>query len=153
MAYQYKTFNPNESKIAKELLNMPINTLLNRYLKKKSEKPTKYFAAFKEEINRVDDEEYLINPYLWTMAGSNTNYVATMVYNSASQLIKMGYELKMENVVRDLDRFFGEHKTVVNKISNETPVQQISKEISHFYVTYIMSERIIKTLETAIKPE
>ncbi len=147
MAYQYTTFNPDQSKMAQELLNMPINTLLNRYIKKKSVKPCKFFDAFKDEMNRIDSEEYLINPYLWTMAGPNTNFVATMVYNAASQLIKMGYEFKLENVARDLDKMFGEHKSLVIKISGDTPVQPISKDVSYFYLTSILTDRVIKSLE------
>ena len=149
MAYQYLEFNPNLSEMAQQLLNMPIKTLLNRYLKKKSEKPSKFFATFKHEMNRVDSEEYLINPYLWSMAGPNTNFVATMVYSSASQLIKKGYELKMENVVRDLDKLFSEHSTLVNKISGDTPVQPISKDISYFFINNVFTERIIKAVENS----
>ena len=147
MAYQYSSFNPETSKMATQLLNMSATDLVKRYVKKKNEKPSQFFNAFKDEINRVDSDEYLINPYLWLMAGPNTNYVATMVYGSASQLVKMGYELRMDNVVRDLDRLFGEHKLLVTKLSETSPVQPISKDIAYFFVTNILTDQVLRTIE------
>lgn len=147
MAYQYSTFNPAVSKMANQLLNMSTTDLVKRYVKKKNEKSNQFFKSFKQEINRVDSEDYLINPCLWSMAGPNTNYVATVVYGAASQLVNMGYEFKMENVVRDLDRLFVEHVSLVNKLSETSPVQPISKDIAYFFVTDILTDKVLKTIE------
>ena len=149
MAYKYSLFNPEESRVAQELLNMPPVMLLNRYLKKKSDKPTRFFASVKTEVNRVDNEDYLINPSLASMEGANLDYVATQVYLPTSQIFKMGYELKIDKVVRDLDRLFEEHTALVNKISKDSPIQPISQDVAYFFKTEILTDKIIKSLENA----
>ena len=149
MEYNYTVFNPATSKVADELLNLPISILFKRYIKVKTNSSKKFFDIVKELVNEVDDEEYLINPFLFDREGSNLNYVANQVFVFASKLKQLGYEFKLENIMRDLDRLFGEHANEVDKMTKDSKVLPISKEISYFYVTEILTNRLFKTLENA----
>jgi len=150
MDFKYTEFNPKTSKVATELLNKPSTELIRRYIRKKSTVPTKFFDSIKHEVNKVDDEEYLINPYLFGMEGSNLNHVANQLFVVASKLKQMGYEFKLDNIARDLDRLFGEHSAEVDKMTKESKVQPISKEITHFFLTEILTHQVIDTLESKI---
>lgn len=150
MEFNYTIYNPTTSKIAQEILNTPVSTLVNKYIKKKSAKPVKFFDAVREEINRVDDEEYLINPYMYSIAGSNLNYVANQVFILASKLNKLGYEFKIENVIRDFDRLFSEYSNEVDKINKESKVQPISREIAHFFVDEVLNDKLVVALEKSL---
>ena len=147
MAYKYIIFNPTTSKVAKELSSADDFSLINRYIKKKSNTPAKFFDLVREAVNKVDEEEFLVNPFLWDMEGNNLNYVASQVFIVASKLKKLGYELKVENVMRDLDRLFSEHASEIDQITKESPIKPISREVTSFFVTEILNNKVLKTLD------
>ena len=147
MEYRYTVFNPAKSKIANELMSLDSQTLIKRYIKKKSYNSTKFFEAVKDVVNKVDDEEYLVNPFLWDMEGINLNYVASQVFVIASRLKQIGYEFNVENVMRDLDRLFSEHASEVDKITKESPIQPVSRDVSYFFTTEILTNKVFKTLD------
>lgn len=147
MDFKYTIFNPEKSKTAQEIANTSISTLINKYIKKKSKNPVKFFDAVRDEINKVDEEEYLINPYMYSIAGSNLNYVANQVFILASKLNKLGYEFNIENVIKDLEKLFSEYSNEVDKINKESKVQPISREIAHFMVDEILNDKLVVALE------
>ena len=147
MGYKYTAFDVSSSKVANEILNTPTMALIRRYIKRRDESSLKFFDAIKQEINKVDDEEYLINPYLYDMEGRNLNYVANQVFVIASKLKPLGFEFKIENVVRDLDRLFGEYSEEVDKMNIDSAIQPISKDITYFFVSEILKMKIMPTLE------
>lgn len=148
MDFNYTVFNPKTSRVATEILNKQPAELIRRYIKKKSNVPTKFFESIKEEVNRVDDEEYLINPYLFGMEGKNLDYVANQTFIIASKLKQLGYEFKLNNVARDLDRLFGEYSAEVDKMTKESQVRPISKEITSFLLNDVITNRVIDILES-----
>ena len=147
MDYRYKIFNPATSKVANELISMDNQSLIKRYIKKKSNTPTKFFDSVREVVNQVDEEEFLVNPFLWDMEGSNLNYVASQVFIIASKLKQLGYEFKIDVVMRDLDRLFSEHASEVDEMTKESPVKPISKDVSYFFVTEVLTNKVFKTLD------
>ena len=147
MAYQYSVLNLEESNMAKSLISAPASELVKRYIRKKNDKPVKFFDSVKYEVNKVDADEYLVNPYLYLMEGANLNYIATQVFIPASQLVKMGYEFKIDNVMRDLDKLFEEFHPIVNKMSKSQIVQPLSKDIAYFFINQILTNKVIFALE------
>lgn len=143
----YTVFNPTKSKVATEILNKQPSELIRRYIKRKSNVPTKFYVSIKEEVNKVDDEEYLINPYLFGMEGKNLDYVANQLFIVASKLKQLGFEFKLDNVARDIDRLFGEYASEVDKMTKESPIKPVSKEITAFFINEIINNRVIDTLE------
>lgn len=147
MDAKYTIFNPKTSKVASEISNKSTSELIRRYIKKKTSKQTSFYMTLKEEVNKIDEEEYLINPYLFQMEGSNLDHVARQLFIVASKLKHLGYELNLDIVARDLDRLFGEYSNEVDKMTKESSLEPISKEISSFFVTEIITNKIIDTLE------
>ncbi len=147
MEYRYTVFNPAKSKLASELSAVDSKQLIKRYIKKKSITPVKFLDRVNEIVNKVDDEEFLVYPFLWDMEGSNLNYVASQVFIIASKIKQLGYELNIENALRDLDRLFSEHASEVDKMTKESPVQPISKDVSYFFATEILTNKVFAVLE------
>lgn len=149
MEFKYTVYNPAKSKVANEILKSPTSLLIKRYIKNKSNVPTKFFDVIKEEVNKIDEEEYLINPFLWDMEGANLNHVANQLYVLASKVKKLGYEFKLDNITRDLDRLFGEYAGEVDRMTKET-ILPISKDITYFFTTEVLTNKIINTLESKL---
>ncbi len=149
MEYNYTVFNPKKSRTAQEILNTPATELLKKYVRKKTS--NKHFdSIFQDEVNKVDDEGYLINPNMYDIEGKNLNHVASSVNLQASKLKQLGYELKLNNVVRDLDRMFSEHLDEVEKINIESEIKPVSKDISNFFVKEVLANIVTAELEKII---
>lgn len=150
MEYRYSTFKPNESKYAHELIS---SYNPKKYITKKQSEQ-KFFEAFKVEVDKLDDDGYLKNPYLYQLEGANLNYVATQVFLLANKIRKSGYELRLDNIASELDTLFGEFAKEVEKIYDNSqkglkpPVEQLSKDIAYFYFNDILKPAVDEVVPT-----
>jgi len=147
MDYNYKVFNPQASRVAQELLSTPDKELIKKYIKKKNKDSLKFLESVRKEVNEIDDEEYLINPFMYQIAGKNLNHIATQVHVQASKLNRLGYEFRLDAIVRDLDRLLSEKAEEVDKINPSSGIQPISIDIAHFFTTEILAKKVLHTLE------
>lgn len=146
MEFNYTVFNPENSKKARAILNTPPQTLVNRYIKKKEVHTLNFFGLVQEEVNKVDGEGYLLNPNLYDIEGKNLDFIANQLHIQASKLRQLGYELRLNNVLTDLDRMFNDHLDEVTHIEKQTEIRPVTKEISHFF-SDILSNTVINELE------
>lgn len=150
MDYKYTVFNPNASGVARELLTTPDKDLVKKYIKRKHKNSMKFFDSVRLEINKLDDEEFLVNPFMYSIEGSNLNYIATQVYVQASKLNQLGFEFRVDRIVRDLDRLLSEKSAEVDKINKDSKIQPLARDIAHFFTSEIISDKVIRALEDSL---
>ena len=150
MDYKYKVFNPSLSKVAQELLSIKDEELIKRYIKRKNKNSLKFLDSVRKEVNEIDEDEYLINPFMYQIAGKNLNHIATQVHVQASKLNRLGYEFRLDVIIRDLDRLLSEKAAEVDKIDASSDIQPISIDIAHFFTTEILAKKVLHTLENTL---
>ena len=149
MEHRYSEFKPSNSKYAQDLIN---NFQPSRYITPKQNTQKKFFDGFKAEIDKLDDDGYLLNPYLYQIQGANLNYVATQVFMLANKIKDSEYQFNLENIVYDLDTLFKEFSKDVERLYNsfqqniQEPVTKYSQDIAYFYVNEILKPAIKKTI-------
>ena len=149
MEYIYTKFNPQNSRVANAIAALSDDALINRYIKVKNNHAETFMGRIQNEVNKVDKEEYLINPFMYSIAGPNLNYVASQLLTKASKLSQLGYEFNLDMIIRDLDRLLDENSVEVDKINGTSKVQPVIRDIAYYFMNEVLANRVLNTLENS----
>lgn len=111
-------FDPSKSRAIAVLLNKSKNEILNRYCQPRVGDSKSFLEKINDVINTADDDGYLVYTEICNLDGYNLNHLTTIINLESSKLKKLGYEYKLNQLIRDLDTILQEYPEEISKIKD-----------------------------------